>query len=98
MEELKRTGPMITAQTGWDEAFLIGTEDELLKFAQNIVDAVKSAKADKFFGEDTKTKEIYGLDGSHSEVNFDWLVVTESNEQNIRLAERIYGKADLSNL
>lgn len=98
MEKSKRSGPIITAQTGWDEAFLIGTESELLEFAEDIIKAVESAKPDEFFGEKTKVSEISGLDGTHSEVKFDWLVVTENQEQNKKLAEKIYGEADLSNL
>jgi hypothetical protein len=98
MNSSKNAGPMITAQTGWDEAFLVGTESELLTYAQNIVDAVNSAKADTFFGEETKTKEISGLIGEQSEVQFDWLVITKDNEQTLKLAEKIYKDADLGNL
>jgi hypothetical protein len=98
MDDSKNAGPMITAQTGWDEAFLVGTESELLAYAQSIVDAVKLAKADMFFGEETKTKEISGLVGEQSEVQFDWLVVTKNNRQTIKLAEKIYKSANLGNL
>jgi hypothetical protein len=98
MKDSKNAGPMITAQTGWNEAFLVGTESELLTFAQNIMNAVNSAKSNVFFEEETRTKEISGLVGEQSEVQFDWLVVTKNNEQTIKLAEKIYKDADLSKL
>ena len=88
----KRTpGPLITAQTGWEEAFLIGTEEELLEFAENIIKAVKSSKDEEFFGEDAKVSKFYNVTGSYSEVLFDWLVVTKDREQTIKLAHNVQG-------
>ncbi|MGF1705484.1 hypothetical protein [Enterovibrio baiacu] len=91
MTKERNAGPLITAQTGWEEAFLIGTEEELLKLAENIVKAVKSAKSDDFFGEEVKTSQFYGVTGEFSEVLFDWLVVTKDREQTIELAHKVQG-------
>ena len=89
MNPKKNAGPMITAQTGWEEAFLIGTEDELIDFAESIIKAVKSAKEEEFYGEETKVAKFYGVTGEYSEVLFDWLVVTKGREQTISLAKKI---------
>jgi hypothetical protein len=91
MSEERNAGPLITTQTGWEEAFLIGTERELLEFAGKIVQAVKSAKASDFFGEDVKVEEFYGVTGEYSEVFFDWLVVTKDKKQTIEIARKVQG-------
>ncbi|WNO10622.1 hypothetical protein [Teredinibacter sp. KSP-S5-2] len=91
MTKERDAGPLITAQTGWEESFLIGTEVELLKFAENIISSVKSAKEDEFFGEKTKTSNFYNATGQYSEVLFDWLVVTKNQEQTIKLSQKIQG-------
>lgn len=90
-EEKRNAGPLITAQTGWEEAFLIGTEKELLDFADNIIQAVKTAQAEKFFGEKAKVSKFYRVTGEYSEVFFDWLVVTKDREQTIELAYKVQG-------
>jgi len=83
---------LITAQTGWDEAYLIGTEKELLNFAQSIIESVKNAKRDTFFGEKVKTsKHIYGKVSFASEVRFDELVVTKSVEQTDEIGRKVQG-------
>jgi hypothetical protein len=89
MKKERNAGPLITTQTGWDEAFLIGTEEELLAFAESIIKAVKSAKEEEFFGEKAKTSEFYGVTGEFSEVLFDWLVVTKNREQTRELAHKV---------
>ncbi|HDS1212535.1 TPA: hypothetical protein QD007_003151 [Shewanella algae] len=72
--------------------FLIGTEEELLTFAQCIIDSVKKAKEDTFFGEQAKTSNhIYGKLGSSSEVLFDWLVVTKNSEQTVEIGHKVQG-------
>ncbi len=91
MSNERKAGPLITAQTGWEEALLIGTEKELLDFAENIIQAVKSAKDDEFFGEQTKVSKFYGVTGQYSEVLFDWLVVTKDSEQTINLSHKVQG-------
>ena len=85
-------GAVITAQTGWNEASLIGTEKELLNFAQSIIDSVEAAKEDEFFGEQVKTSNaVYGNLASHSEVQFDWLVVTKDSEQTLEICHKVQG-------
>ncbi|WP_299583566.1 hypothetical protein [uncultured Microbulbifer sp.] len=92
MSNRENQGPIITSQTGWDESFLIGTEEELLAFAQGIVDSVKAAKEDSFFDEATKTSNhIYGKLGVSSEVQFDWLVVTKDTEQTLKIGQKVLG-------
>ncbi len=91
MTKERNAGPLITAQTGWEEAFLIGTQEELLKLAENIVKAVKSSKSDDFLGEEVKTSQFCGVTGEFSEVLFDWLVVTKDREQTIELAHKVQG-------
>ncbi|ELA3113568.1 hypothetical protein ACRTC9_21675 [Vibrio vulnificus] len=85
-------GVVITSQTGWNEAFLIGTEEELLSLANTIIDSVKSAKKDEFFGESVKTSnQVFSKLAPYSEVQFDWLVVTNSNEQTLEIATKVEG-------
>lgn len=92
MSENEIKGAVITAQTGWDEAFIIGTEQELLDFAKNIIDSVKAAKDDEFFGEKVKaSNKIHGKLASHSEVLFDLLVVTENSKQTLEIAHKVQG-------
>ncbi|WNZ54944.1 hypothetical protein QT397_18985 [Microbulbifer sp. MKSA007] len=91
MNKERNAGPLITAQTGWEEAFLIGTEKELLEFAENIIQAVKSAEDEEFFGERTKVSKFYEKTGQYSEVIFDWLVVTKDREQTIELSRKVQG-------
>jgi|GEM_PF-3249726 len=92
MSENEIKGAVITAQTGWSEAFIIGTEQELLDFAKNIIDSVKAAKDDEFFGEQVKaSNKVYGKLASHSEVLFDWLVVTENSKQTLEIAHKVQG-------
>jgi hypothetical protein len=89
MSEERNAGLLITAQTGWEESFLIGTEKELLDFAANIIQAVKFAKIEELFGEEAKVSKINGVTGQCSEVLFDWLVVTKDREQTIELAKKV---------
>ncbi|MFK8013134.1 MAG: hypothetical protein AB8B80_13925 [Marinicellaceae bacterium] len=91
MSKERNAGPLITAQTGWEESFLIGTEDELLGFAESIINAVKAAKDDDFFGEKAKTSKFHQVTGQYSEVLFDWLVVTKDSEQTIELSRKVEG-------
>ncbi|MCL1044943.1 hypothetical protein L2737_06320 [Shewanella electrodiphila] len=85
-------GAVITAQTGWNEAFLVGTEKELLDFAQNIIDSVRAAKEDELFGEKVKTINLLGGKlASHSEVQFDWLAVTKDSEQTLEISHKVQG-------
>ncbi|XZZ33552.1 hypothetical protein ACJJI4_12890 [Microbulbifer sp. TRSA002] len=91
MNKERNAGPLITAQTGWEEAFLIGTEKELLEFAENIIQAVKSAEDEEFFGERTKVSKFHEKTGQYSEVLFDWLVVTKDREQTIELSRKVQG-------
>ena len=91
MSQIRHAGPVITAQTGWDEAFLIGTEQELLEFAQSIIQAVGGAKKEAFFGEEARVSAFYAVTGQYSEVLFDWLVVTKDSKQTIELAHKVQG-------
>ncbi len=85
-------GAVITAQTGWNEAFLVGTEEELLNFAQSIINSVKEAKEDEFFGERVKTSNLlFGKLASHSEVQFDWLAITKDNKQTLDISQKMQG-------
>ena len=91
MKKIRNPGPVITAQTGWEEAFLIGTEQELLEFAESIIQAVNSGKNGEFFGEKVQVSKFYAVTGQYSEVLFDWLVVTKNDEQTIELAHKVQG-------
>ncbi|WP_226647330.1 hypothetical protein [Microbulbifer variabilis] len=91
MSKLRNPGPIITAQTGWEEAFLIGTEQELLEFAENIIQSVNSARKEEFFGEEARVSKFYAVTGQYSEVQFDWLVVTKDSNQTVELANKIQG-------
>ena len=91
MSDLQDEKPLITYQTGENESFLIGTEEQLLSFAQAIVEAVKSAKPDDFFGEKVLVSGMLRdkLD-SKAEIRFDEVVVVESNEQKKAVFYKIY--------
>jgi hypothetical protein len=92
MSDSEIRGAVITAQTGWNEAFIVGTEQELLDLAASIIDSVKAAKTDEFFGEQVKTSnQVFGNLASHSEVQFDWLVVTNNSEQTLAIARKVQG-------
>lgn len=91
MSKERNAGPLITAQTGWEEAFFIGTESELLQFAEDIIQAVKFAKDEEFFGEQTKVSKFENTTGQYSEVWFDWLVVSKDREQTIKLSRMVQG-------
>ena len=91
MSQTRHAGPIITAQTGWDEALLIGTEQELLEFAESIIQAVGCAKKEEFFGEEAHVSAFYAVTGQYSEVLFDWLVVTKDSKQTIELAHKVQG-------
>ncbi|WP_414430073.1 hypothetical protein ACMG4M_11815 [Alcanivorax sp. IL3] len=91
MSKTRNPGPVITAQTGWEEAFLIGTEQELLEFAESIIQAVSSAKKEEFFGEEAHVSKFYAVTGQYSEVLFDWLVVTKDSKQTIELTNKVQG-------
>jgi hypothetical protein len=92
VEDDEYKGVAITAQTGWNEAFIIGTEQELLDFAKSIIDAVKRAKPDEFFGEHvTASNSLCGNTASHSEVQFDWLVVTKDSKQTLKICHKVQG-------
>lgn len=85
-------GAVITAQTGWNEAFLVGTKEELLALAQNIIDSVNDAKDDEFFGEEVKTSNLLaGKLAPHSEVQFDWIAITKDSEQTLEISHKIQG-------
>ncbi|KZN39325.1 hypothetical protein N480_00420 [Pseudoalteromonas luteoviolacea S2607] len=70
----------------------MGSEKELLNFAQSIIDSVKNAKSDTFLGEKVRTsKHIYGKVSFASEVKFDEVIVTESVEQTDEIGCKVQG-------
>ena len=84
--------PVITYESHESESFLIGTEEQLLKFAEKIIEATKNAKAKDFFGEKVKaSNDIEGSLDSKAEICLDWLVVTKDNDQKDKLFYKIYG-------
>ena len=83
--------PLITYQTAENESFLIGTEEQLLSFAQSIIQAVKSAEPDDFFGEKVLVSGLVrGKLDSKAGFQLDEVVVVKSNEQKDALFYRIY--------
>lgn len=75
------TFPIITTQTGFDESFLIGTHKELLDFANSIINALDKAKPDTFFGVAARTTNLISTNlDPLSDVKFDWLVITDTQE------------------
>lgn len=87
----EKTFPIITSQTGLNEAFLIGTREELECFANSILEALNSVKPDVFFGFPTETSDLVSgnLDGI-SEVKLDWLVVTKTSKEKQEMFYKIY--------
>ena len=91
MSKTSEDRPLITYQTGENESFLIGTKRQLLSFANSIIEAVSSAKADDFFEEKVfVSKSISGFLDSKAEIQLDEVVVVESNEQKDRIFFKIY--------
>lgn len=85
-------GAVITDQTGWNEAFLVGTKEELLAVAQNITYSVNNSKDYKFFGEEVKTSNLLaGNLSSHSEVQFDWIAITKDSHQTLETSNKVQG-------
>ena len=87
----EETFPIITSQTGLDEAFLIGTREELIAFANSIINAVESVNPDVFFGVPADTSSLVSRRlHAISDVKFDWLVVTNTAEEKEDLFYKIY--------
>ncbi|WP_409306637.1 hypothetical protein [Pectobacterium sp. B1J-3] len=86
------TSPIIACQTGFDEAFLIGTREELLDFANAIIEAVDKVQPDICFGVTVKTSNLLAekLDVK-SEVRLDYLVVTETPEEKEVIFQKVTG-------
>ncbi|MDH5231599.1 MAG: hypothetical protein OEY38_16175 [Gammaproteobacteria bacterium] len=83
--------PLITYQTGENESYLIGTEEQLLSFANSIIEAVSLAKPDNFSGENVLvSNSIQGTLDSKAEIRLDEVVVVENNEQKDRIFYKIY--------
>ena len=83
--------PLITYQTGENESFLIGTEKQLLSFAQSIIDAVQSAKPEHFFGEKVLVSGLLrGKLDPKAEIGVDEVVVVGNDQQKDALFYRIY--------
>mgnify|MGYP001050261382 FL=1 len=85
------SNPLITYQTGENETYLIGTEEQLLSFAQAIIDSVNSAKGEEIWGESVKvSKLIHGSLDSKAEIQIDEVVVVANDEQKDRIFYEIY--------
>jgi hypothetical protein len=85
------TYPIITTQTGLDEAFIIGTREELIAFANSILDAVQDVKPDVFFGVNAHASDlISGSLDSISQVRIDWLVVAKTPEEKREIFYKVY--------
>ena len=81
----------MTYQTGENESYLIGTKEQLLKFAQTIIKSVNEAVPTEFFGEEVlSSQQIHGsLDGK-AEIQLDEVVVTTDSQQTDRIFYNIY--------
>ncbi|MGH1378958.1 MAG: hypothetical protein ACRBB3_09070 [Alphaproteobacteria bacterium] len=82
--------PLITYQTGEEESFLIGTKEQLIKFAEQILESVNNANTDNFFGEKVMTSRTLSrvLDGKGS-LQIDELVITDNDEQKSEIFYKI---------
>ncbi|WP_144391797.1 hypothetical protein [Pleionea sediminis] len=88
---LKANKPLITYQTGENESYLIGTKEQLIEFANSIIDSVKSAKPEEFFGMKVLvSNDIHGSLDSKAEIQLDAVIVTESDEQKDAIFYNIY--------
>jgi len=73
--------PAIMCEAGWDEAFLVGTENELRSLAQGIIAALEApSKSSDFLGVQCRTttgprSEVWG------DARINGLVVTEDTTQ-----------------
>jgi len=83
--------PSICYETGLDEAFLVGTKDELLEFAQAIIELLSGPKEPlDYLGVKTEVpKKDRALTESMSEIVIDGLLVVESTEDRQELVNKI---------
>ena len=88
---MKKEKPLITYQTGPNESYLIGTKDQLLNFANSIIDSVNSAKTDKFLGVDVLVNNIISTElDSKAEIQIDEVIVVENDKLKNELFYKIY--------
>jgi len=82
---------LITYQTGENESYFIGTKQQLLSFANSIIESVNSAKPDEFWEEKVLTsKLIHGCLDSKAEIQLDEVIVVENNDQKDSVFYKIY--------
>lgn len=80
-KDIKNSLPILTYQTGLEEAFLIGTDAQLRDFAKSIINAIDDAKHDTFFGVDAKVKPLRTriLDGKGC-LSIDHIVIVDEDK------------------
>jgi hypothetical protein len=83
--------PSICYETGLDEAFLVGTKDELLEFAQAIIELLSGPKEPlDYLGVKTEVPiKDRALTESMSEIVIDGMLVVESTEDRQELVNKI---------
>jgi len=85
---------LITYQTDPWESYLIGTKDQLLAFAQTIIEAVESATEDDFCGYPVKATHFSeSVLDSRAEIGLDEVVVVKTNENKKGLFYAIYNNS-----
>lgn len=91
MNSIANNRPLITFQTGADKSYLIGTKEQLISFANSIIESVNSATETDFFGEQVSSSSIiYGCLDIKAEVMLDEVVITKSNEQKDEIFYKIH--------
>jgi len=83
--------PAICYENGLDESFLVGTKEELLNFAQSIIDILNGPKNPlDYYGVKTESpKTTIALTESMSEIVIDGLLVVASKEDRRSLVNKI---------
>jgi hypothetical protein len=80
-----------TYETGANESLLIGTEAQLLSFAKSIIESVIESKSENFWGEEVLVSDrVYGALDPRGAIAFDWIAITENDEQKDTIFSTIY--------
>lgn len=86
--------PIVTYQTGPDESVLIGTEQQILKLAQALIDSVINAKPARpeIYGGHMlfESDVVYGKLDPCGTTALDWVLVTASPEETKKVIQAVY--------
>ena len=75
----EKSYPAIMCEIGWDESFLVGSEDELRAFANKILEEIeKPRKTREFFGAEVK-EYSYRISELWGDACLDGIIITKNS-------------------